>query len=61
MHYRRKTDVNGLFIFVIEGRISVEDESLHKKDAIGIENTDEISIEFEENSFILLIDLPMDK
>jgi redox-sensitive bicupin YhaK (pirin superfamily) len=60
-HYRRKSDVNGLFIFVIEGKISVENESLHKRDAIGIENTDEISIKLEENSFILLIDLPLDK
>jgi len=59
--YKRKSDSNGLFIFLIDGKISVENESLHKRDAIGIENTDEISIDLEENSFILLIDLPMNK
>ena len=61
MKYKRKSDSNGLFIFLIDGKISVENESLHKRDAIGIENTDEISIYLEENSFILLIDLPMNK
>jgi redox-sensitive bicupin YhaK (pirin superfamily) len=61
MKYKRKSDSNGLFIFLIDGKISVENESLHKRDAIGIENTDEISIYLEENSFILLIDLPMSK
>jgi redox-sensitive bicupin YhaK (pirin superfamily) len=55
MKYKRKSDSNGLFIFLIDGKISVENESLHKRDAIGIENTDEISIYLEENSFILLI------
>jgi len=61
MKYKRKSDSNGLFIFLIDGKISVENESLHKRDAIGIENTDEISIYLEENSFILLIDLPMNE
>lgn len=61
MKYKRKSDSNGLFIFLIDGKISVENESLHKRDAIGIENTDEIRIYLEENSFILLIDLPMSK
>ena len=61
LRYKRKSDFNGLFVFIIEGRASIEDESLHKRDAIGIENSEEISIELEENSFILLIDLPMNK
>jgi len=61
MKYRRRSGSNGLYIFTIEGKISIENESLHKRDAIGIENTDEISIEMEDNSFILLIDLPMNK
>lgn len=61
LRYKRKSDFNGLFVFIIEGRASIEDESLHKRDAIGIENSEEISIELKENSFILLIDLPMNK
>jgi hypothetical protein len=57
--YIRKSDSNGLFVFIIEGKATIENESLHKRDAIGIENPEEISIDLEENSFILLIDLPM--
>jgi redox-sensitive bicupin YhaK (pirin superfamily) len=59
IRYTRKSDSNGLFAFIIEGKATIEHESLHKRDAIGIVNPEEISIDLEENSFILLIDLPM--
>jgi len=59
IRYTRKSDSNGLFAFIIEGKAIIEHESLHKRDAIGIENPKEISIDLEENSFILLLDLPM--
>jgi len=59
--YYRHTDTNGIFLFVIEGKLSVEDEFLHKRDAIGIENTEKITIHFDEDAFILLIEIPMKK
>jgi len=52
---------NGLFLFLIEGKIDVEGESLHKRDSIGIENTAEIEINFKDESKILLIETPMDR
>jgi redox-sensitive bicupin YhaK (pirin superfamily) len=61
IRYTRKSDSNGLFVFIIEGRATIENESLHKRDAIGIENPEEVSIDLDESSFILLIDLPMNK
>jgi len=57
--YMRHSNINGIFIFVINGKISIENESLHKRDAIGIENTDNTEIYFEEDSFVLIIDIPM--
>jgi len=57
--YERHSDSNGLFVFVIDGKISIENESLHKRDAIGIEHTDYIEFFTEADSFILIIDVQM--
>jgi redox-sensitive bicupin YhaK (pirin superfamily) len=59
--YKRRSESNGLFLFVIEGRLSIENESLHKRDAIGLEVAGETTIQFEEDSYIMLIDIPMKK
>jgi redox-sensitive bicupin YhaK (pirin superfamily) len=61
LEYIRQSVSNGIFVFVVNGKILIEGESLHKRDAIGIENTDAIHIIFKENSFILLIEIPIKK
>jgi len=57
--YQRISDSNGIFIFVIEGKFDVENESLHRRDAIGIEDMDQIGIRIEEDAFLLLAEVPM--
>ena len=57
--YQKQLAVNGIFIFVIDGKVTVDNESLYKRDAIGIEGTDNIIIHFEENTFILLAEVPI--
>jgi len=59
LQYKRKSESNGVFVFIIEGKVNIEEESLHRRDAIVIEHTEEIRLEFQEDSFILLIDLPV--
>jgi redox-sensitive bicupin YhaK (pirin superfamily) len=59
--YRRSSGNNGLFIFIIEGKLSLDYESLHRRDAIGLVDMDEIRLNFKEDSHILLIDIPMHK
>ena len=61
LQYKRKSESNGVFVFIIEGKVNIEEESLHRRDAIGIEHTEEIRLEFQQDSFILLIDLPVGK
>ncbi|MGA2297173.1 MAG: pirin family protein [FCB group bacterium] len=51
---------NGYYIFLISGNIIVEDEDLTEKDAIGIYEAEGINISAKENSFVLLLDVPMD-
>ena len=59
IEYMRKMASNGVFIFTINGKLSVAHEMLHRRDAIGIEDADDIGLQFEEDSHILLIDIPM--
>ncbi|WP_378187104.1 pirin family protein [Aquimarina sp. W85] len=50
---------NGVYLFVLEGDIMCNDHSLHRRDAIGIWNTDRITIETTKASKVLLIEVPM--
>jgi hypothetical protein len=57
--YSIHTKGNGVYLFLIEGKISVGEEILSKRDGIGIWDTDEFSVTANENSKLLLIEVPM--
>jgi redox-sensitive bicupin YhaK (pirin superfamily) len=50
---------NGAYFFLIDGEISVADETLEKRDAIGITETDNVFVRALRNSKLLIIDVPM--
>jgi redox-sensitive bicupin YhaK (pirin superfamily) len=58
-NYRIKHNGNGAYIFLIEGAIKTEGETLNKRDGIGIEGIQDINIKALESSEILLIEVPM--
>ncbi len=57
--YNVKHKGNGIYIFVLSGKIITAGETLNKRDAIGIEDIDEAVITAAENSEILVIEIPM--
>lgn len=57
--YTIKKKDNGIYAFVLEGEININGETLGKRDALGICETNEISIKANSNAEILLIDVPM--
>jgi redox-sensitive bicupin YhaK (pirin superfamily) len=59
--YKIQKEGNGVYIFLINGQIKIEDEILSKRDAIGIWDTSDIEITAEEESRILFVDIPMAK
>jgi redox-sensitive bicupin YhaK (pirin superfamily) len=59
INYKLHTSGNGVYIFLVEGNISVEEETLSKRDGIGIWETEEISLKANKDSQILLIEVPM--
>jgi len=50
---------NGAYFFLIEGEVTIADEVLEKRDAIGITETEKVSIKAIMPSKLLIIDVPM--
>jgi quercetin 2,3-dioxygenase len=59
INYKIHTKGNGVYVFLIEGKILFGDETLSKRDGIGIWETDEFSITANSDSKLLLIEVPM--
>lgn len=54
-----KSAQNGCYIFVVEGEIEVANNTLKKRDAIGIYETETIEIKAIQNSELIIIEVPM--
>jgi redox-sensitive bicupin YhaK (pirin superfamily) len=50
-----------VFIFIIEGNVSVNKANLQERDAIGIWNTDSISIVPNSESHFLIVETPVNQ
>jgi redox-sensitive bicupin YhaK (pirin superfamily) len=57
--YTNKKTGNGAYVFIIEGEVSVNDEKLKKRDALGITDYDTFTIEASTDARILVMDVPM--
>ena len=57
--YKVHNKAHGIYLMVIEGSFIVENETLNERDAIGIWETDQISITANEGCKALLIEVPM--
>ncbi len=57
--YTIKSKHHGVYVMLINGKISVENQELETRDAIGISETDRFSITANEDSEILFIEVPM--
>jgi redox-sensitive bicupin YhaK (pirin superfamily) len=59
-HYRFKHQENGLFVFVIEGEVEIDDQKLERRDGYGIWEVSEVEIESFTDSKVLLMEVPME-
>jgi hypothetical protein len=50
---------NGAYFFLIEGEVIIADETLEKRDALGIEDAEKVNLKASKNSKLLIIDVPM--
>ena len=59
IEYKIRKSGNGVYIFVIDGTISIEGETLESRDGMGLEGKDSVKIKAESGSKILFIEVPM--
>lgn len=57
--YEVKIPQNGVYLFLIEGEIEVENQILTTRDAIGITDFEQLEIKINTESKILLVEVPM--
>ncbi|MCB9013907.1 MAG: pirin family protein [Bacteroidales bacterium] len=57
--YQPKKENNGLYIFIIEGEVESTGYSLKRRDALGIWNAEDVKITAKKDSFLLLLEVPM--
>ncbi|MEH6536097.1 MAG: pirin family protein [Psychroserpens sp.] len=54
-----KSEDNGLYIFVVDGEVEVANNTLGKRDAIGVSETEHIEIKSNSNSELVIVEVPM--
>jgi len=59
LEYKIHSKGNGVYLFLIDGEISVVNETLTKRDGIGIWEEEEFLVTANSDSKILLIEIPM--
>lgn len=58
-NYTIKNEGNGVYVFVLSGDVTINDQKLNKRDGFGIWEVDEFLISANPNAEILLIEVPM--
>lgn len=58
--YELKNKNNGVYAFVIDGDLSINDQVLNKRDGLGITESGEITIKAISDAEILLMEVPME-
>jgi len=58
-NYNNHLSGNGVYIFVLGGKIEINRQALNKRDAIGVSETDSFEIKATSDAEILAIEIPM--
>ena len=59
INYNINKKGNGVYAFIIEGSVQIDGESLEKRDALGLWDTESFELLANPNSRILLIEVPL--
>ncbi|WP_430905547.1 pirin family protein [Maribacter sp. 2-571] len=59
LEYVLKKKSNGVYVFLLEGTCSINNEKLGKRDALSLVDVTTFSLDMEANSRILLLEVPM--
>jgi hypothetical protein len=51
---------NGFYVFIVDGKVTIDSNTLNSRDAIGVWDSDSLEITAKDNSEIIIIEVPMD-
>jgi redox-sensitive bicupin YhaK (pirin superfamily) len=57
--YELRDAKHGVYVFVIEGDVTVNGVTLNKRDALGVWDTDKLSVTADSKAEVLLMEVPM--
>ncbi|WP_165008519.1 pirin family protein [Neisseria yangbaofengii] len=57
--YRLHDSKNGVYVFVIKGKVQIGEQTLNQRDGLGVWDTDRFELTASENAEILLMEVPM--
>jgi redox-sensitive bicupin YhaK (pirin superfamily) len=57
--YELKNKENGVYAFIIEGDVTIDGETLNRRDGLGIVDGDKLNIKADSNAEILLMEVPL--
>lgn len=60
LNYTLKAPNNGVFVFIIEGNVNLGAHTLERRDALGLWDVKEFTLQANENTEILIMEIPMD-
>ncbi|NVK27716.1 MAG: pirin family protein [Flavobacteriia bacterium] len=58
--YEVASSKNGVYFFILEGEVDIENEQLNRRDGIGIWENESISVSASKDAQILAIEVPME-
>lgn len=58
--YEKNNSKNGTYFFVISGRVKIADEVLNPRDAMGIVEPGQVTLNAQEDALVLAIEIPME-
>lgn len=59
LNYKNGFEGNGVYFFVLEGKSTIAGKELNKRDAIGVSETNDTTINATEKTSVLAIEVPM--
>ena len=59
IEHKLKSSNNGIYVFLLDGEISIENQIMATRDAMGVWDTDRINFDVKSDSQVLLIEVPM--
>lgn len=57
--YNLKSEGNGVYAFILDGKLSINDKELNTRDGLGITDINMLEIKADTNSKLLLMEVPM--